>query len=67
MGVGAFLPSFLLELALGDDPVGPALFPLGLVVQTFAWSFTALTSALLYLDLRARRRIHLSEAAPAKP
>jgi hypothetical protein len=56
------LPALLVELAF-DDSTGPAAFLVGVLVQIFAWSFTALTTALLYLDLRARRQLLLGEAA----
>jgi hypothetical protein len=56
------LPALLVERAF-DDSTSPAAFIVGLLVQIFAWSFTALTTALLYLDLRARRRLLLGDAA----
>lgn len=66
VGVVGFVPGFLGRLAF-DDPAGLEPFIAGLVVQILVWSFTALTSALLYLDLRARRQRILAQGLPAPP
>lgn len=56
ISVIAVLPGFLIDRVLPDEiTLGSSLA--GLAVQVLVISFTALATALLYFDLRARRRI----------
>jgi hypothetical protein len=61
------LPGFLVNLGFGNDSTDPASFLVGLLLDTFTWSFTALTAALLYFDLRSRRRLALIDATGSAP
>lgn len=49
-------PAYLLAAVFGDG-VDPLSFLVGVLVQTLAWSFAALATALLYFDLRTRRQL----------
>lgn len=62
-----FLPGFLIKHAFGDL-TGPLFFFTWVAVEVLVWSFTALTGALLYFDLRARRqRAYAQGLAEAPP
>jgi len=55
-GLITIVPGLLIDRALPDETtVGP--FLAGVAVQVLVISFTALATALLYFDLRARRKI----------
>lgn len=66
VGVLGFVPGFLGGLAFGDS-AEPGPFIVLLVVQILVWSFTALASALLYFDLRARRQRVFAQGLPEPP
>ncbi|HET7444949.1 MAG TPA: hypothetical protein VFJ57_09860 [Solirubrobacterales bacterium] len=61
-GIG-FVFEFLGSHAFGDS-TGPVSFLASIVVQVLVWSFTALATALLYFDLRARRQRAFAQGLP---
>lgn len=70
IGLTLTVPSLLLGFGFGHHSTTVASFLVGLVVQIFSYSFGALATALLYLDLRARRGLALAQApmgGPASP
>jgi hypothetical protein len=71
IGLLTLAPSFLLGQAIGDYRIGVAPFVAGTALQVILVSFTALATALLYYDLRARREALASKTGaaerPARP
>lgn len=63
VGVIGFVPGFLARLAFGDS-AGPGSFIAGLIIEVPVCSFTALATALLYFDLRARRQRLIAQGLP---
>jgi hypothetical protein len=56
LGVIVSVPTSVVSLAFGSHDASAVAFLVGLVVQVFSASFGALTTALLYYDLRTRRQ-----------
>lgn len=64
-GIG-FVFEFLGGHAFGDS-TGAVSFLASIVVQVLVWSFTALATALLYFDLRARRQRSFAQGLTEPP
>jgi hypothetical protein len=67
VGVIGFIPGFLGGIVFEGDSTDPVSFLAGLAIQIVVWSFTALTAALLYFDLRARRQRAFAEGLAEPP
>jgi len=57
------VPTLLIGLGFGHHSTTVASFTVGLIVQIFTRSFAALTTALLYYDLRIRQERGAAEAS----
>jgi hypothetical protein len=57
-------PSLLLSRAFADQPTDAFNFVVGTTLHVLLWSFSALTTALLYYDLRTRRRLLAERWSP---
>jgi hypothetical protein len=56
VGLITFVPTFPLGLAFGHNSTTVVSFLVGLVARVFTYSFSALAAALLFYDLRVRRK-----------
>ncbi len=59
------LPTFLVGFAFGHKTTTAASFVVGVTIQLFTWSLSALAAALMYFDLRAR--LASTAATPVPP
>jgi hypothetical protein len=67
VGLITVVPGLLVGLGFGHDRTTALSFLVGLLVQIFTYSFSALVAALLYYDLRSRHEVALAPALSGGP